>query len=246
MIKPEILSSSNHRILRNGKIVTKKKNNKKKFIPKSVNDKSSILPTTSSDLKNVIVKSKNDYHKVMERNYKNILGNRELCILLTKIPLSQTYKVPFDDKNNNSNKNGYTSIEDYIQLNEVQIYNELEPKIEKKSELPKTTGNAEQTIIPSNGFKKKINLETKRYKSLITHQNNEVRVTRGKTIERKTEERKQLDQLMFDKFPKNTFKMFAVELNDISEEVKFLKTLGLTCRFKCPLTTTTCRLKKKS
>lgn len=242
MIKPEILSSSSHRILRNGKIVTKKKNKIKKCLPKLKNDQSSFLSTTPSDLKNVTVNSKNENDKDMEKKYNDILGNQELYIILKRVPLSLLDKVPFDDQNNNRNKNGYTNLEDYIQLNEVQIYNELEPKIEKKAELPnpRTT----EQIIPSNGFNKKINLKTKRYKSLITNQNNEVRITRGKTIKRKTEERKQLDQLIFDKFPKNTFKLMAVQLNDINKEVKFLKKLGLTCRFKCPLTPTTC--KKKS
>lgn len=235
-------STSNLRVLRNGKIVSPKNNTiiKKKSIEKTNNnDHLSILKKGPSSLSNIPVKNLNDSHEMMVSTTNYEL--RGLCILLKKLP--ETNEGLFDyQKNNNNNKNCYTNLEDCIKLNEVQIYNKLEAKTEIKPELL-TLKKANETVVSPNSLNKKNTLRTKKVGGSIDNQNFEVIMTRGKIIKRQTEERKQLDQIIFNKFPKTTFKMFAIKLDDFSEEVKFLRTLGLICRFKSPLTTY--RTKKK-
>lgn len=254
MKKPVILSlrsSSSIRKLRNGKILSPRKNTraKKKSIIKTKNGNQLPFLKTSNDLDCFHLKNEKEIlsHEMMVTNkkYNNLVKNRELYILLEKIPSSIINKVPLDDQNiNNNNKNCYTNLEDYIQLNEVQIYNELKPKIETKPD-PIKSGKIKRTVIPSKSLKKNTYFETETKTcdhDSSTNQDTFVRMTRRKKIQLQTEERKQLDKIMFDRFPNNTFKMFCIQLDDITEEVKFLRTLGLTCRFKCPLSN--CKIKK--
>lgn len=234
----EILSTSNLRVLRNGKIVSPKENTiiKKKSTRKtSNNDHLSILKKDSNGLDNEHVKNINKSHGIMVTT-TNYDDSRGLCILFENIPKLVINEGPLrGQKNNCSNKNGYTNLEDYIQLNEVQIYNKLKAKTEIKPELL-TMEKDNQTVESSNSSDKKNNRRSKKVDGLVNCQNSEVRMTRRKTIKLQIEERKQLDQLIFNRYPKNTFKMFAIQLDDISKEVKFLRTLGLICRFKSPLT----------
>jgi len=241
MKKSMVLSAYKPRVLRNGKIVTSQKNNiiqKKSISKKKINNKLSFLKKSSNDISNINVKNKNEI--MVASNYNHMLDNRELYVMLTKLPPSITNGNLFDDyKNNNSNKN-YTKLEDYIQLNELQIYNKLEPEMEKCHMLAATKENKPNT---SNSFNNKGVLKAKTCDHLVVNHTPDVRITRGKTIKLQTEERKQLDQIIFNKFPNNTFKMFAIQLYDINEEVNFLRKLGLTCRFKCPFT---CKIRKKT
>lgn len=231
--------------LRNGKIVTSRKSSvKKKCTPMTKDDETLLFNKTSlSALSNLHVKCEDNSQDIVTTRYKKLLNNHHLYFLLQKFPPSPIINpFPIDYQNTN-HKNGYTNLEDYIQLNEVQIYNEPESKLETKSELV-ITKKAKRTILPSKPLNKKNCVKTEKY-NLVTNKNSDIRMTRGKTIKLQKEERKQLDQMMFDKFPNNTFKMFAIQLDDITEEVKFLKKLGLTCRFKC-LLNKTCKVKKKS
>lgn len=120
-------------------------------------------------------------------------------------------------------------------MNKNQLF-DLEPNIDTKSELPKTK-NTKHTTSLLNEFENNSNLKTKGFDHSVLKQNSGKRMTRGKTIKRITEERKQLNQLILDKFPNVKFKIFSIRLKDIYEEIKFLKTLGLKYRFACPLTT---------
>jgi len=177
---------------------------------------------------------KNGSHEMkVTNNCSCSVDNHSLYLLLEKIP-SLINSVQFNNDNNNSSKNCYTNLEDFIELNELQIYNELQPKILSKVQLISKV-KSEETVIPLHSVNKKKHLKTKSLDRSVSNQNNDVRMTRGKTIRLQTEERKKLDKIIFDKYPNNTFKMFAIRLDDITEEVKFLKTLGLICRFKCPL-----------
>ncbi|XP_022181392.1 putative uncharacterized protein DDB_G0286751 [Myzus persicae] len=243
MKKSMVLTAYKPRILRNGKIVISKKKNtiRKKPAPKEkINNKLSFLKTSSNDIINLNVKNKNDM--MVASNYNHIiLDNRNLYVMLTKLPPSISNRNLFDHNNNNNNKN-YTKLEDYIQSNELQIYNKLEPKIEKCHMLT-TRKETKQTRITSDSFNNKSVLKSTTSDHSVANQTPDVRITRGKSVKLQTEERKQLDQIIFDKFPNNTFKMFAIKLHDINEEVKFLRTLGLICRFKCPFT---CKIKKKT
>lgn len=219
--------------LRNGKIVASKKCSIKK----------KCTPTIKSDLTNVHIKCEDNSQDIVTTSYEQLLDNHQLYFLLHKFPPTPIINsVPIDYQNNN-HKNGYTNLEDYIQLNEVQIYNALEPKLETNSKLI-IKKKTKRTVIPSKPLNKKNCIKTENY-NLVASNNTDARITRGKTIKLQKEERKQLDQMMFDKFPNNTFKMFAIQLDDITEEVKFLKKLGLTCRFKCCLNKT-CKVKKKT
>lgn len=242
MKKSTTLSAYKPRILRNGKIVIPKTKNivKKKSISKEkINNKLSFLKTSSNDISNLSIKNKNEL--MVTSKYNHIFDNRHLYVLLTKLPPSIINRDSFDDQNNNNNNKHYTKVEDYIQLNELQIYNKLEPKIDK-SEMLTATKKMKQKSMTLTSFKNKRILKAKTCDHSVTSQTSDVRITRGKTIKLQTEERKQLDQIIFDKFPNNTFNMFAIQLYDINEEVKFLRTLGLTCRFKCPFN---CKIKKK-
>ncbi|XP_060859471.1 uncharacterized protein LOC132936735 [Metopolophium dirhodum] len=237
-----VLSANKPRILRNGKIVISKTKNtiKKKSLPKEkINNKLSFLKTSSKEISNLNVKNNNEI--MVPSNYKHIFDKRHLYVMLTKLPPSIIYGDSFDDHNNINNNKNYTKLEDYIQLNELQIYNKLEPKIEKCNMLT-ATKETKQTCMTSNSFNNKSVPKSETCDHSVINQTPDVRITRGKTIKLQTEERKQLDQIIFDKFPNNTFKMFAIKLYDINEEVKFLRTLGLICRFKCPFTS---KLKKK-
>ncbi|XP_060847432.1 LOW QUALITY PROTEIN: uncharacterized protein DDB_G0286175-like [Rhopalosiphum padi] len=243
MKKSMILSTYNPRILRNGKIVIQKKKyttQKKSISKKKINNKLSFLKTSSNNISNLNLKNKNEL--MAASNYNHILDNRHLYVLLTRLPPTVINGDLFDDQNNNNNNKNYTKLENYIQLNELQIYNKLEPKIDK-SEMLTATKETKQTSIKSNSFNDKSIMKAKTCDHSVINQSPDVRITRGKTIKLQTEERKQLDQIIFDKFPNNTFKMFAIQLSDINEEVKFLRTLGLICRFKCPFN---CKIKKKS
>ncbi|KAL5238687.1 hypothetical protein ACI65C_006097 [Semiaphis heraclei] len=241
MKKSMVLSAYKPRVLRNGKIVNSKKNNiiqKKSISKEKINNKLSFLKKSSNDISNLNVKKKKEM--IVASNYNHILDNRNLYVMLTRLPPSIIKNGdPFDDYNNNNNKN-YTKLEDYIQLNELQIYNKLEPNIEKCHMLAATKENKQ---ITSNSFSNKGVLKAKTCDHSEVNHTPDVRITRGKTIKLQTEERKQLDQIIFDKFPNNTFKMFAIQLYDINEEVNFLRKLGLICRFKCPFT---CKIKKKT
>ncbi|CAI6356567.1 unnamed protein product [Macrosiphum euphorbiae] len=104
------------------------------------------------------------------------------------------------------------------------------------------TKETKQTCMTSNSFNNKSVLKSESSDHSVINQTPDVRITRLKTMKLQTEERKQMDQVFFDKFPNTTFKMFAIKLYDINEEVKFLRTLGLICRFKCPFTS---KVKKK-
>ncbi|XP_025198368.1 uncharacterized protein LOC112596786 [Melanaphis sacchari] len=243
MKKSIILSTSKPRILRNGKIViTKNKNivKKKSNFKEKINDKLSFIKTSSNEISNINVKNKNEL--VVASNYNHIFENRHVYVLLTKLPSPLVIdRDLFNDLNNNNNKN-YTKLEDYIQSNELQIYNNLEPKIEK-SKMLTATKKTKQTGMTSSSLDNKSISKTKSRNHSIINQTSDVRITRGKTIKLQTEERKQLDQIMFNKFPDSTFKMLAIQMYDINKEVKFLRTLGLICRFKCPLN---CKTKKKT
>lgn len=238
-----ILSANKPRILRNGKIVISKKEKntiKKKHIPKKkINNKLSFVKRSSNNISNLSVKNE----MMIASNYNHMFDNsREIYVLLTKLPPSIINKFSLNDHNNNNLNKNYTKLEDYIQLNELQIYNKLEPKVEKCHMLTDTK-ETEQMCMASNSFNNKSVLKAKTCDHTEVNQTQDVRITRGKTMKLQTEERKQLDQIMFDKFPDNTFKMFAIKLYDINEEVKFLRTLGLICRFKCPFT---CKAKRKT
>lgn len=243
MKKNDISLTSNFRILRNGKIITPRKKSlmKKKTILKTNNK---FLKNSSNEHNNLYLSINNYSDKdIVTSNYSSLVNDYGLYILL-KNPSSIFNRIPFVDC---YNKNCYINLEDYIQLNEVLIYNNLESKTENNSELYKIE-KTKNTIVPSNHSKntslyKKDNSIKKMYDHSSTNQNVDARITRGKTIKLQYEQRKQLDQIMFDKFPDSTFKMFAIELSDITEEIKFLRKLDLKCRFKCILRNT--KSKKK-
>lgn len=236
MKKNEILSNSNFRILRNGKIVTPRKKTlmKKKSILKKSNNQ---CINGSNDHNNFYVNINNySDNNIVTTDYSSLVNNYGLYILLKNNPPSIFNRIPFVDC---YNKNCYINLEDYIQLNEVLIYNNLEPNIENKSELYKIE-KTKKTNLPSNYPKnhnlyEKDDFRKKIFDHSSTNQSVDVRITRGKTIKLQYEQRKQLDQIMFDKFPKNTFKMSVIQLSDITEEIKFLRKLDLKCRFKCIL-----------
>lgn len=235
------------RKLRNGKVLNPNKNTliEKKSTVKRKNDSQvALLKRNSRNLNSLSVINKNNSHEMtVNSKYGHLFGSRELVILLNKLPPSIITRVSFGDQSNNyknNKKNCYKNIEDYIQLNEVQIYNELEPI---KTETNLISRKTKRAIMPSRSLKKQNDLKTKLLDhSVVNEKCSETRITRGKTIMLQTEERKQLDQIIFNKFPENTFKMSAVQLDDFTEEVKFLKKLGLTCRFKYQLST--CKVKK--
>lgn len=233
MNKADLRSSSKK--LRSGKILTDKNNTIITIKPK-LKIKNKEIKTASNDLKNLLSKTKQNSHKMtLTTKYDHLFDNRELVILLNRIPTDDQI-----NNNNFNNKNGYTNLEEYIEQNEVQIYNKHEPK-ETNTNL--ITRKPKRTILQSKPLKKQNNLE-------ITNSDNYDKksdsiITRRKTVMLQTEERKQLDQMMFDKFPNNTFKMLcAIQLDDINEEAKFLRKLGLKCRFKCSLSTSNIKKKK--
>lgn len=235
MNNSKILSSSNYRILRNGKIITLRKHlvKKKKKIPSFKKDeKSSLLKITPSKLNRLkFINNKMSREIILTNDFGHLVDNRSLYMLLKKMP-SLINSVQFN--NNISNKSCYTNLEEYIELNELQIYNALQPKVESNVQLI-TKVNSEQKVIPLQSVNKNKNVKTNFADRSTSNQNTDVRMTRGKTIKLQREERRQLDKIIFDKFPNNTFKILDIQLDDITEEVKFLRTLGLICRFKCPL-----------
>lgn len=241
----DTLSVSNFRILRNGKILTPRKKTtikKSSILKKNVNHLSILKnsPTNHKDVYDMtlIDKSHSD-GKILTSNFTSFINNNELFILVKNIPPSINYENSFVD---HCSKNCYINIEDYIQLNEVQIYNVIQPKIEKNLELFKIK-KTKKTILPSNSFNETNSFIEKTNNRSLPNKSLNIHMTRGKTIELQSEQRKQLDQVMFNKFPNNTFKMFAIQLYDITKEVEFLRTLGLTCRFKCPLSN--CKQRRK-
>ncbi|VVC29537.1 Hypothetical protein CINCED_3A016715 [Cinara cedri] len=195
------MTKSNTKTLRNGKVVLSRKNS----TVKKKNGKLSFYRTTStSNFNSLNVKNKT------ESNERIVIQNKD-C----------------DEQNNH---HSYNKLENHIQLNEVQIYNNHETKIlEKKSglitvEKPKP--------VPSNSINKNKKLKT----NLVNDQIINPRITRSETIKLQTEERKRSDQVLIDKFPKNIFKNVVIQLYDIVEQIKFVRMLGLICRFKCSLT----------
>lgn len=247
----EITLSSNHRILRNGKIINSRKNAVKKKKPvlktQTKNDNQlSFFKRSQGDLNKLQNKNKKKITEVVNNNYNNLIKSHDSYLLLLKWPSIFNHVLLgdqiYNNFNKNVNKNCYTNLEDYIQLNEVLIYNELEPKIEIGQELI-TTKKTKQSIIPLNSLKNKKKFKTKTLNNSVTNHNFDVRITRGKSIKLQAEKRKQLDKVIFDKFPNNKFNMIAIQLNDINKEVQFLRTLGLICRFKCPLSPV--KLKRK-
>ncbi|XP_050438214.1 probable WRKY transcription factor protein 1 [Adelges cooleyi] len=241
-----------HRILRNGKILIP---TKKKLKKKNTNSNSQMSHNNCIKANYIGYNNTNDtdiYDKLLNK-YDHVLNGRKLFIVLTKLPsISQTQLLPNhpnfnknnkkntnNTTNNNNNKsnnnnnyrNGYKKLENFISSNEIQIYDNLGIKMNFKSQL--NVAKNQELQIPTPTIVNSIN------KIKIVKQKDEQvdkRITRGKSIKQKSEERKQLDKIMFDKFPNNTFKKFAVRLDDISKEVKFLSSLGLTFRCKCPLT----------
>jgi len=186
---------------------------------------------SSKDIGNLNVKNNNEI--MVPFNYNHNIDNRNLCVMPNKQPPSIIYGGPFDDNDNNNNKN-YTKLEDRdILLNEFKTCPELEPKIDKCHMLT-VTKETKQTRMTSNFFNNKRVLKAEICDNLIVDQTPDVRITRGKIIKLQREKRKQLDQKLLDKFPKNTFKKFNIKVYDIKKEVKFLRTLGLIYRFKCP------------
>lgn len=234
----QILFYSNHKKLRNGKIITPRKKNsiqkKKKILNFKKDKKLSLFKT--SPIEQDSLNKKNSFDMTVTKHYGNLVDNRSLYILLEKIPSFITDVHFGNGNNNNSNKYCYTNLEDYIVLNELQIYNDLQPKVESRAQLI-TKVKSKKPDVPLGSVNTEKNLQTKSSENhSVTDQNIDVRMTRGKTVKYQIEERKQLDKIIFDKFPNNTFKMFVIQLDDITEEIKFLRTLGLICRFKCLLT----------
>lgn len=233
MNKTDLRSSSKK--LRNGKILPEQNN--------SITIKPKLkMKTASNDLKNMFSKNKQDSPKItLTTRYGHLFDNRELVILINRIPTSLKNSVSTEDQINN--KNCYTNLEDCIQQNEIQIYNKHEPK---KTETDLITRKPKRTIMQSKPLKKQNNLDITTNSDNYDKKSDSI-ITRRKTVMLQTEERKQLDQMMFNKFPNNTFKMLcAIQLDDINEEAKFLRKLGLTCRFKCPLSTSNVKKKKKT
>ncbi|XP_050529593.1 uncharacterized protein LOC126899092 [Daktulosphaira vitifoliae] len=234
-------SKYHHKTLRNGKILIPRKTKMEKKI--TIKAKNNIqLPLEKIKIDRFKVKlnsvsdiNKNDIPNVkVSNNTERILNGRKLYIVLTKLPLSIGNRESsiIDDQNNNYSRNGYKKLENFINYNEIQIYNNHEFGFTSgRDKYPKNSQSISLPILQNGSSKKKVIKQ----KKLVDEQINE-RITRGKIIKQKTEERKQLDKIMFDKFPKDTFKKLDVQLNDISKEVKFLSTLGLRCRCKCPLT----------
>lgn len=118
----------------------------------------------------------------------------------------------------------------------------LEPNIEIKSESSKTK-NAKRKMLPLNFFDQNNNLKTKDLDNSVLNKNYDLRMTRGKAAKLKQEERKQLDQILIDKYPNVKIKTCSVQLNNVNEQIKFLKTFGLKYRFELLLTN--CKSKKK-
>lgn len=230
----EILSSSNLRTLRNGKTVSPGKivMRKKKSMLKIKNVEQLVHPKISqSDLSILHVENKNNFNA----SVCDLLGIRELYILLENVswPVINNEKNTLHDQNNNKR---YKNSEDCNQFNEFQFFNEQEQKKETKSELVNTKTFLPTAISPSNLIKKN-GIQTGTKTNSAINKYTDVRITRGMTTKLKIEEREQLNQKLINKFPDITFNKCFVKLDDISEKAKFLKTLGLTCRFKSSLTT---------
>lgn len=144
-----------------------------------------------------------------------------------------------DIQNNNQNKNiGYTNLENLVELNKTQVYKYLKPMVvENKSEL--ITVENTKPVPSTNSLKGKNCLKT----NYINNRFNGP-ITRSEAVKIRAENKKKLEQVMIDKFPKNTFKNVVIHLWDIVEQVKFLKTLGLVYRYKCSFTN--CKIKNKT
>lgn len=188
----------------------------------------SLNKRSSRKLNGLHVNNKNDSDKKLKITKNNNLQKGNLYILLTRLPFTNS-KIIFNSSNNNTN--GYTNLENYIRFNEVQICDKIVLKLEPTTLKNEQREETQQKVITPKADR----LKNKISNHSVTNQNADQRITRGKALKLQTEKRKQLDKIMFDKFPKNTFKMFAIQLNDINKEVEFLRTLGLICRFKSSL-----------
>lgn len=139
-------------------------------------------------------------------------------------------------KNYENNNTGYTNLENLVEMNKTRVYKYLELiVVEKKSELmtventkpgPSTNSSNGKNCLKTNQVNNRINGP----------------ITRSEAVKLRAENKKNVEQVMIDKFPKKTFRNVVIQLWDIVEQVKFLQTLGLAYRYKCSFTN--CTVKK--
>lgn len=153
--------------------------------------------------------------------------------LLAKLKFSRLNKSSVDTQNNDDgNLNNYRNLKDNI--DGAHVSREHPQKIKTVSKA-KTIKKTKSKCQSSNCKKEKYTLKTQMYDHSIISQDTDVRFTRSKKIKLQEENRKQLDKILLDKYCDKIIKTTFVQLDNITEKAKFLSKLGLTCRFKCPL-----------
>lgn len=154
--------------------------------------------------------------------------------LLDKLTLPRLNKSLVDTQNNDdSNRNNYRNLKDDIDRAH-DVSHEYSPKIKSVS-WAKTVKKTKSNCQPSKCTKEKCTSQTEIYDDSIINQNTDARLTRNMKIKLQKEERKQLDDVLLEKYRDKIIKTPIIQLDNITEKAKFLSTLGLTCRFQCPL-----------
>lgn len=217
---------SDHRILRNGKIIFTQRNIVMKKKSKSGNTRSSTRITTCD-------KKRKQFNTV----YNNL--NSDVNTIVQKVPF--TILNQFSDCSLN-NKNNSTRLENNTRFNQTQTpCNVAVPEINiitKKKTKPFNSSllmlNKSLVSTLSKSLKKKNTLKTEILHKTVNNKT-DLCVRRAKKAKLEVEQQRQLDQILFNKYNCNFLKMLTVRIDDISKKAKFLSLLGLTCSFKCAL-----------
>lgn len=213
---------SDHKVLRNGKIIITQRNIIMKKKSKSRNTRSSTRITTCDK-------------KQKQFNTVNNNLNSDVDTMVQKVPFTKLNQLSACSLNN---KNNPTRLDNITGFNQTQAScNVVVPEINiitnKKTE-PFDSSLLMLNRTLSKSLKKRNTLKTEIFHQTVNSKTY-LCVTRAKKVKLEVEQQRQLDQILFNKYNCNFLKILTVQIDDISKKAKFLSSLGLTCSFKCAL-----------
>lgn len=214
---------SDHRVLRNGKIIFTRRNIIMKKISKSRNTRS---PTRITKY------DKKQFNTV----YNNL--NSDVNTIVQKVPFTMLNQLSDCSLNN---KNNTTRLENITRFNPTRASCNIVPEIniitkKKTKQFISSLLMLNKSLVStlSKSLKKRNTLKTGIFHQTVNNKTY-LCVTRAKKVKLEIEQQRQLDQILFNKYSCNFLKMLTVRIDDISKKAKFLSSLGLTCSFKCAL-----------
>lgn len=236
-LKQNMSSFSNLIILRSGKTMQfrqnpiKKKKRSQKKITNNYNQTLSFLDSSSIDYLEMRTMNNNSYKKLVIVSNYNFYEDDFYKFIKSKS--GSINEDPFD-KQNNISSTSCTNFKNDCLLNDIQ-HKQSEVNLEACS-MPESIIKEKTKLAVLSSKPKRKNITIKPTRGCgdhsIINQSTDVRITRGKKLQLEIEKRKELDQILLNKYD-GLLKEPVVELQNIAVKIQFFSKLGLKYSHKC-------------